>query len=80
MGRRAGPRGVPGPSGSGVSPGGGVLPRASTVHDGDMPWQELADHSIGHDQLSTAVPHPDAYRRYAAQRLAELAAARREQP
>jgi len=38
----------------------------------DESWRELADHSFTHDQLSTAVADPDAYRRYAAARLAQL--------
>jgi hypothetical protein len=29
-------------------------------------WQELAEHSVEHDQLSTALPDPAAYARFTA--------------
>jgi hypothetical protein len=38
----------------------------------DESWRELAEHSIGHDQLSTEVPHPDAFRRFTAERRAQV--------
>lgn len=41
-------------------------------------WREYAEHSADHDQLSTALPDPGAYRRYAARRLAELRAQQQE--